>query len=84
MTRDEIANIAVEAGLPAFIYPELIAEADWKNIEAFAKLVAAKERDEIVQFIESTNLGSLPEETALHYAKLLRSYSTAIRARGEA
>lgn len=39
MTRGEIANLAIEAGLPAFIYPELIAEADWKNIEAFVKLV---------------------------------------------
>jgi hypothetical protein len=50
----------------------------------FAKLVAEKEREEIAQFIERTNLGSLPEETALHYANLLRSYSTAIRARKKA
>jgi len=41
------------------------------------------EREKIAQFIESTNLGSLPEQTAVHYANLLRSYSTAIRARGE-
>ena len=41
------------------------------------------EREKIAQFIESTNLGSLPEQTAIHYANLLRSYSTAIRARGE-
>ena len=50
----------------------------------FAKMVAAIEREEIAQFIEQTKLGSLPEQLALHYAQLLGSYATAIRARGEA
>lgn len=90
MTQDEIIEMAVLAGLEQD--GEMWFSNTYKtdmdvhisHLEAFAKLVAAKERDEIVQFIERTNLGSLPEETALHYAKLLRSYSTAIRARGEA
>jgi predicted acylesterase/phospholipase RssA len=42
------------------------------------------EREEIAQFIEQTRLGSLPLEIALHYATLLGSYATAIRARGQA
>ena len=52
------------------------------SLQEFADLIRADEREEIAQFIEQTNLGSLPEQTALHYAQLLRSYSTAIRARG--
>jgi predicted house-cleaning noncanonical NTP pyrophosphatase (MazG superfamily) len=76
MTQDEIIEMAEQSG--AVHYWHL------SKLEAFAKLVAAKEREEIVQFIERTNLGALPEKTALHYAQLLRSYSAAIRARGEA
>ena len=78
MTQDEIIEIARQAGcfekhqVFYFTSPEL---------EAFAKLVAQHECEEIAQFIEQTNLGSLPDETALHYAQLLKSYSTAIRAR---
>ena len=53
-----------------------------EELQTFADLIRADEREEIAQFIEQTNLGSLPEQTALHYAQLLRSYSTAIRARG--
>lgn len=81
MTEDEIIEMAIQAGcfekhqVFYFTSPEL---------EAFAKLVAQHEREEIAQFIERTNLGSLPDETALHYAQLLKSYSTAIRARGQA
>jgi len=50
-----------------------------------AKLVAEKEREENRrELIGSTGSWcvDLPERTALHYANLLRSYSTAIRARG--
>ena len=81
MTQEEIISMAREAGVRD---DENIFEfSQYKYLERFAKLVAEKEREEIVQFIESTNLGSLPEETAVQYANLLRSYSTAIRARGE-
>jgi len=45
MSRDDIIRMAREAGLPAFLYPELIAETDWKLIERFAALVAAAERE---------------------------------------
>ena len=49
-----------------------------EKLEAFAKLVREDEREEIAQFIERTNLGSLPDETVLHYAQLLKSYATVI------
>ena len=52
-------------------------------LERFAELVREDEREEIAEFIEKTNLGSLPEATAMHYALLLKSYANAIRARGE-
>jgi len=47
MTRNDIIRMAREAGLPAFLYPELIVETDWKLIERFAALVASAERDAI-------------------------------------
>lgn len=75
MTQDEINEMARASGF---------MPAHDKRVQHFAKLVAAKERDEIAQFIEQTKLGSLPEQLALHYAQLLGSYATAIRARGEA
>ncbi len=46
MTKDEIIEMARRAGLEAFNYPELITEDAWEKIEAFAKLVAEKERKE--------------------------------------
>ena len=80
MTQDEIIEMARKSGLTKFVgnYDQSFA------LEAFANLVAQHEREEIAQFIERTNLGSLPDETALHYAQLLKSYSTSIRARGQA
>ena len=33
------------------------------------------------QFLESTQLGSLPDDTALHYARLLKGFAEGIRAR---
>jgi len=77
MTREEIIEMARQAGL--------VGKPTYANgLVAFANLVAQHEREEIAQFIERTNLGSLPDKTALHYAQLLKSYSTAIRARGQA
>ena len=81
MTRDDIIKMAIEARLPHYWESgDEIVYID--RVTHFAKLVAQHEREEIAQFIEQTNLGSLPDETALHYAQLLKSYSTAIRARG--
>lgn len=41
----------------------------------------AAEREACAQFLESTQLGSLPNDTALHYARLLKGFAEGIRAR---
>ena len=92
MTQDEIIDMAKLAGWEmddsCVLSPQVLWYIYQGQLEAFAKLVeeraAAKEREAIAQFIDSTELGSLPEATAMVYARLLKSYSTAIRARGEA
>ena len=52
------------------------------EFERFAELVRADEREACAQFLESTQLGGLPEDTALHYARLLKGFADGIRARG--
>ena len=95
MNQDEIIEMARQAWI-SDKEAQLITEFDeaylsctyLTDLVAFAKLVAdaatAKEREEIAQFLERTELGSLPEETALQYARLLKTFATSIRARGEA
>ena len=85
MTKEEIIRMAREAGFgDADDSGVWITDGYWdKELEAFAKLVREDEREEIAQFIENTELGSLPQATAMHYALLLKSYSNAIRARSE-
>lgn len=39
------------------------------------------EREACAQFLMSTNLAGLPEDTALHYARLLKGFAEGIRAR---
>ena len=39
MTRDEIAKMAIEAGLEGFRYTSMIPEAEWQMLERFAKLI---------------------------------------------
>ena len=83
MNRDDIIRMAIEAKLN--LYVNDITEKQYIEVlERFAALVASAEREEIAQFIERTELGSLPDETALQYARLLKSYSSSIRARKQA
>ena len=81
MTQDEIIEMAKQF---CPYYSEELRGAYYDGFMKASKLVAQYEREEIAQFIEQTRLGSLPLETALHYATLLGSYATAIRARGQA
>ena len=74
MTRDEIIEMARQAGSEAAKYPSLIPKSEWKTLEAFAKLVAAKERKEICGTVQQI----VPITSWAH--ELL----DAIRARGEA
>lgn len=79
-----IMEMAREAGISSAVGKYIALDSD---LERFAELVRkeaqAEEREEIAEFIEKTNLGSLPEATAIHYALLLKSYANAIRARGD-
>ena len=80
MTKDDIIRMARECGLPS-------DELYHQNLERFAALVAAaakaEENEACAQFLESTQLGSLPDDTALHYARLLKGFAEGIRARKE-
>ena len=89
MTQDEIIKMAIGIGLKYRKDNNEIYTPDCDGIhidelQLFSELVAQHEREEIAQFIEQTRLGSLPREIALHYATLLGSYATAIRAKGKA
>ena len=84
MNREDIIRMAREAGFNVEQGYLLRITGIDEDLERFAALVASAEREEIAQFIERTELGSLPDETALQYARLLKSYSSSIRARGQA
>lgn len=79
MTQDEIIEMAKEAGLVPVLENVRLGDKGilaTDCIEAFAKLVAAKEREECVRRAHIALLGTL-ESTA---ARVIH----AIRARGEA
>lgn len=83
MTQDEIIEMARQAELDWHTGWVLNVEQP-NRFEIFAKLVAAKEREEIAEFIDSTEMKNLPDVIKNHYARLLSFYSSQIRARGEA
>jgi hypothetical protein len=55
MTQDEIIDMAREAGI---IHPEMVA----KHLEAFAKLVAAKNKERTLQLIKELRPAIKPLE----------------------
>ena len=68
MTQDEIIEMARQVGLwPA------VTDIFAKELEAFAKLVAAKEREDIIQIIKETPFSNWFQADVIE----------AIRARGE-
>ena len=92
MTREEIIKLAREAGWIIrddlhYMDHQAIQDALLERIERFAALVAAaakaEENEACAQLLESTQLGSLPDDTALHYARLLKGFAEGIRARKE-
>jgi hypothetical protein len=78
MTQDEIIEMAEQAGV-AFSsddYPDIWGvhmHVGKQEIEAFAKLVAAKEREDIIQIIKETPFSNWFQADVIE----------AIRARGE-
>jgi hypothetical protein len=79
MTQDEIIEMAEQAGV-AFSsddYPDIWGvhmHVGKQEIEAFAKLVAAKEREDIIQIIKETPFSNWFQADVIE----------AIRARGDA
>jgi len=71
MTKDEIIEMAVQAGMA-----KEIAEVNIDIVEAFAKLVAAKEREACAKVCEVFEWGNRETYAAEQCAK-------AIRARGQ-
>ena len=71
------------AALVAAHIRETELKPDWNNYRQGVADGAASEREEIAQFLESTNLSQLPDATALHYARLLKGFAEGIRARKE-
>ena len=90
MNREDIIAMAREAGLP-HLHPGEACIAELHELEhlvraaydAGAAAAKAEENEACAQFLESTQLGSLPDDTALHYARLLKGFAEGIRARKE-
>ena len=92
MNREDIIRMARGAGFTVdeadFVTaPKTIRMGFQLELERFAALVAAaakaEENEACAQFLESIQLGSLPDDTALHYARLLKGFAEGIRARKE-
>ena len=98
MNREEIIRMAREARVTEVIslsesrlnaierFARLVAAAAIKDAPDYKMGYAdgmAAENEACAKFLESTQLGSLPEDTALHYARLLKGFADGIRARKE-
>ena len=91
MTQDEIIEMAKQAGLMAdgemwFSPTYGSGDVHISHLEAFAKLVAEKEREACAKLFELTDLGGLKSDVWLqnYTATILDGYAKAIRARGQA
>ena len=80
MTQDEIIKMARQAG---WSYME--SGMDKQRLEAFAKLVAEKEREACAQILANTDLSGLRDHPLQNWvAGMLFEFIKAIRARGQA
>ena len=82
MTQDEIIEMAKQAGSSKLISKDSVEHAltSTAKIEAFAKLIAAKEREACALIVESNADACRSDGVAQMY---LYSNATAIRAKGE-
>ena len=77
MSRDDIIQMGVEAGLPAFVYPNLINEIDWARMEHFVSLVYAKAHQHGLDDFETTVLPiaiSAEREACAKVCEVLRPF----------
>jgi hypothetical protein len=81
MTKDELINIAIQAGFWNGLGVDGLDE-----LNHFAQLVAEKEREACAKLLETTDLGGLKDNPAMQswVANMLLAYVKAIRARGQA
>ena len=91
MTQDEIIELAKQSGLMAdgemwFSPTYGSGDVHIVHLEAFAKLVAEKEREACAKLFELTDLNGLKSDVWLqnYTATILDGYAKAIRARGQA
>ena len=78
MTRDEIIEMAVQAGVA-----KAVAEVNIDIMEAFANLVAAKEREACAKVVDEMAKEAEAEQEPSGYIDYYRRKATEIRARGE-
>ena len=52
MTQDEIIELGKQAGIKGFEYYELASKEEKEAITTFAKLVAAKKQERIIEVVE--------------------------------
>lgn len=83
MNRDDVMRMAQEAGLNTWV---VVPEDRVKQLEHFASLIAAAEREECAKFLERgvdmAGLAGAPEWAA-YTTHLLLGCTEAIRARGK-
>jgi hypothetical protein len=84
MTQDEINQIVEQAGFHGVLSIGVVMDS--KQLKAFAKLVAEKEREACAKLLERTDLGGLKSDVWLqnYTATILDGYAKAIRTRGQA
>ena len=80
MTRDDVIHMAIEAGLFAVSYPH---PTNSKEVERFAHLVAAAEREACAKGCEASVAGFGAEtDWANGYIQAAKDIAEGIRARG--
>jgi ABC-type transport system involved in cytochrome c biogenesis ATPase subunit len=86
MTQDEIIELAKQAkAIPMHKDFNQLALIGNENIEAFAKLVAEREREACAQILANTDLSGLRDHPFQNWvAGMLFEFIKAIRARGQA
>ncbi len=86
MDRDDIIKMAKEAGIEFYPSPTNdVRFCLFKNLERFAALVAAHEREACANLLLNVDLSSMDADHRLQSwtATVLLNFSAAIRARGE-
>jgi len=83
MTKEEIIRMAREAGVFEVSYPH--PAGNMVEVERFAALIAAAEREACARVCEDTDIHCVEYQMVLHEdgAQTLRNAAAAIRARGQ-